>query len=1318
MSIHSFYGGPVFSDFRQQKILLKLQASFPFVQGFTAIYQYILKVERPFSPLEEARISELLQTQPRPVFHISHHLEKYPLGFEMLVIPRMGTISPWSSKATDILHNCGLSAVQRAERSVLYRVEFQADLDKQAFLKANNFEKLKKALGHMLYDPMTESLLWDLQHLETLFHTEAPQPLRTIDVLTQGKYALEQANKTLGLALNAAEIDYFFSYFEKAQRNPTDVELMMFAQANSEHCRHKIFNSAWEIDGKSMPHSLFGMIQNTYQQNPKDVLSAYKDNGAVLANTKADRLMIDPVERVYRYSSEPMPIVIKVETHNHPTAISPFPGAATGSGGEIRDEGAVGQGARPKAGLTGFSVSNLNIPDFQQPWEMHYGKPAHIASAFDIMLEAPIGAASFNNEFGRPGICGYFRTYEEHMKNSHGAVRGYHKPIMLAGGLGNIRASQIAKQTLPVGALVIQIGGPAMLIGMGGGAASSATSGSRQAEMDFASVQRSNPELQRRCQEVIEACTALGKQNPILSIHDVGAGGLSNAVPEILEGSDRGGEIALRSILNAEPGLSPMQIWCNEAQERYVLAIDPQDLATFESIAQRERCPFAVIGTVSKDQQLVVNDAALPQQPIDLPLSFLLGKTPRPLRQVQTDFIEPSLFDLAEIDLAEAAKRVLQLPCVSDKSFLITIGDRTVGGMVARDQMVGPWQVPVADVAVTANSFEGYHGEAMAVGERAPIALIHHAASALMAVGEAITNIAAAYIGKISDIKLSANWMAAAGYPGEDAGLYQAVQAVGLELCPALGIAIPVGKDSLSMRTVWQENGEERSVTAPLSLVVSAFAPVRDIRKTLTPQLKNSKSTQLILLDLGAGCHALGGSALAQVYRQQGHMPPDVDDPEMLKQFFAAIQTLNQKGLLLAYHDRSDGGLLVTLCEMAFASHCGLNIQLDTLTAQHSPLEVLFSEELGAVIQVREAHCEKVLAVLNQYDRLVGHCHVIGRPDFEADELRFYDQHQCILQAPRVQWQRLWSETSYRMQAARDNPDCAQAAYDQLLDTQDPGLNVTLTFDHEHDVAAPYIMSGVRPKIAILREQGTNSQYELAAAFDRAGFTAVDVHMTDILEKSFGLTEFVGLAAGGGFSYGDVLGAGRGWAKSILYHARAREAFAAFFARPETFTLGICNGCQMLAQLQEIIPGSDNWPQFVKNRSEQFEARLSLVEIQPSPSLFFTGMVGSRLCMASSHGEGRAAFNDPEQAEHLIKSGMAPVRYVNHYGDITEQYPANPSGSTSGIAAVTSTDGRVTLIMPHPERVFRTVLNAWHPEEWGEDGPTLRMFRNAREWVG
>ncbi|MBI3546142.1 MAG: phosphoribosylformylglycinamidine synthase, partial [Gammaproteobacteria bacterium] len=1094
------------------------------------------------------------------------------------------------------------------------------------------------------------------------------------------------------------------------------------------HCRHKIFNADWIIDGKAQDQSLFGMIRHTHAVNPKGTLVAYEDNAAVMEGGRIGRFFAEPDSGIYRYHEDDTHILMKVETHNHPTAISPFPGAATGSGGEIRDEGATGRGARPKAGITGFSVSNLRIPGAEQPWEQDHGKPERIVSALSIMLEGPIGGASFNNEFGRPNIGGYFRSFEMEV---NGEVRGYHKPIMLAGGIGNIRAQHVHKQTIPAGAKIVVIGGPAMLIGLGGGAASSMTTGSSHEELDFASVQRSNAEMQRRCQEVIDRCWALGEANPIYSIHDVGAGGLSNAVPEIVHGAERGGKFDLRAVPNDQLGMSPMEIWCNEAQERYVLALDPTKLDMFRALCERERCPYAVIGDATQAPRLVVDDsyfAASQAQapnaetatrlahPVDMDLAVLLGKPPKMLRDAKHVKLKGERFKTKDIDLKEAVYRVLRLPTVANKNFLITIGDRTVSGLVCRDQMVGPWQVPVADVAVTASGYDGYTGEAMAMGERTPLALLNPAASGRMAIGEALTNIAAARIQKLPDVKLSANWMAAAGHPGEDAALFDTVRAVALELCPALGISIPVGKDSMSMKTVWKDaDGTQHQVTAPLSLIISAFAPVMDVRKTLTPQLRSDKGeTDLLLVDLGKGRNRLGASALAQVYGKIGDEPPDVDDPRELRLFFHVIQALNELGFAYAYHDRSDGGLLATLCEMSFAGRSGLRVDLAALGSD--PVAALFSEELGAVLQIPRSRREGILGALKKAG-LIRHAYIIGELTTD-DIISIHYGRKEIFYDSRANLQRAWSETSYRLQALRDNPHCAQQEYDRLLDMADPGLNAQLTFDPEEKIAAPYIARGIRPRIAILREQGVNGQMEMAAAFDRAGFTAVDVTMSDVIAGRVSLKDFKGLAACGGFSFGDVLGAGEGWAKSILFNSRARDEFSAFFVRPDTFALGICNGCQMMSNLHEIIPGTEHWPHFVRNASEQFEARVCMVQIPQNPSILLQGMQGSILPIAVAHGEGRAEFRQPEYIESVILNKQVALCFVDNRGDLTQTYPYNPNGSPHGITGLTTPDGRVTILMPHPERVFRAVANSWRPDSWGEDGPWMRMFRNARVWVG
>ncbi len=1296
----SIRGAAALSDFRRSRLLARLQRRVAGLLDVQAEFVYFVDPEQTLSASEQALLHRLLDDGESVA-------SQAPAGLLQLVVPRLGTISPWSSKATDIAHNCGLGTVRRIERGIAYYLQFAPAVVEDDALEAVRSE---------IHDRMTETVLAALDEAEALFLQAEPAPMRTVDILGAGRAALERANGELGLALAEDEIDYLVENFTGLGRNPSDVELMMFAQANSEHCRHKIFNADWVIDGQRQPHSLFGMIRNTYQAHPGDILSAYKDNAAVTRGVGGSWFYPAGEQGEYVHDPRPMQILMKVETHNHPTAIAPFPGAATGSGGEIRDEGATGRGAKPKAGLTGFSVSNLRIPGAEQPWEVDFGKPERIASALEIMLEGPIGAASFNNEFGRPAICGYFRTFEEKVSGPTGEeVRGYHKPIMLAGGLGNIFEELVAKGDIPPGAQLVVLGGPALLIGLGGGAASSMATGSSDEELDFASVQRGNPEMQRRCQEVIDRCWQQGENNPIISIHDVGAGGLSNAMPELVDDSDRGARFELRAIPTDDPGMSPMELWSNEAQERYVLAIASERLAEFQRLCERERCPFAVIGEAQEERRLIVGDGYFDNYPVDMPMEVLLGKPPKMLREAHHHPFPKHDFDPAGVDIREAVYRVLRLPTVADKRFLITIGDRSVSGQVARDQMVGPWQVPVADVGVTCAGFQGVAGEAMAMGERTPVALLHHAASARMAVGEALTNLVAAPVERLDQVVLSANWMAPAGHPGEDAGLYDAVKAVGLELCPALGLAIPVGKDSMSMKTVWHQDGEEKAVTAPLSLICSAFAPVSDVRRVLTPQLRLDRGdTDLILIDLGKGRNRLGASALCQVYRQLGHHPADLDDPQAFKAFFETVQALNRKGLLLAYHDRSDGGLLVTLAEMAFAAHCGLEVSLDEV--DDDPIKALFSEELGAVIQVRHQDTDEVLGWLR--DAGLGRCsHVLGRPD-EGGELVFRHAGREVLRESRVALQRAWAETSFHMQSLRDNPECAREEFDALLDAGDPGLNVSLTFDPGEDVAAPFIQRGARPRVAVLREQGVNGQIEMAAAFDRAGFAAVDVHMSDILHGRVSLREFAGLVACGGFSYGDVLGAGQGWAKSILYHERARDEFAAFFTRGDSFGLGVCNGCQMMSQLRELIPGAEHWPRFARNRSEQFEARFSLVEVGESPSLFLAGMAGSRLPISVAHGEGRVVFRSEADRQAVCEQGLVALRYVDNHGRVTERYPANPNGSPQGITGLTNRDGRFTIMMPHPERVFRTLQYSWHPGEWGEDGPWLRLFRNARVWLG
>ncbi|UIP86845.1 phosphoribosylformylglycinamidine synthase [Pseudomonas phenolilytica] len=1292
-------GAPALSAFRHGKLLAQLTEKVPAVSGLYAEFAHFAEVSGALGAEEQQVLTRLLKYGPSvPV--------QEPAGRLFLVVPRFGTISPWSSKASDIAHNCGLEKIQRLERGIAYYVQGELSDSDAALVAA------------ALHDRMTQLVLGRFEEAANLFSHAQPKPLTAVDVLGGGRAALEKANVELGLALAEDEIDYLVQAFTGLARNPHDIELMMFAQANSEHCRHKIFNASWDIDGESQDKSLFGMIKNTYQLHNEGVLSAYKDNAAVIVGSVAGRFYPNPETREYAASQEPVHILMKVETHNHPTAIAPFPGASTGSGGEIRDEGATGRGAKPKAGLTGFTVSNLNIPGFEQPWEKPYGKPERIVTPLDIMIEGPLGGAAFNNEFGRPALTGYFRTFEQAIDSPRGEeVRGYHKPIMLAGGMGNIREDHVQKGEISVGGKLIVLGGPAMLIGLGGGAASSMATGTSSADLDFASVQRDNPEMERRCQEVIDRCWQLGEHNPIKFIHDVGAGGLSNAFPELVNDGGRGGRFELRNIPNDEPGMAPHEIWCNESQERYVLSVDAVDLERFAAICERERCPFAVVGEATEEAHLTVADSHFGNKPVDMPLNVLLGKAPRMHRSAQREAGQGDDFNAASVYLDEAVGRVLRHPAVASKSFLITIGDRSITGLVARDQMVGPWQVPVADCAVTAASYDVYTGEAMAMGERTPLALLDAPASGRMAIGETLTNLAAARIEKLSDIKLSANWMAAAGHPGEDARLYDTVRAVGMELCPQLGLTIPVGKDSMSMKTRWSDEGAEKSVTSPLSLIVSGFAPVVDVRQTLTPQLRLDKgATDLILIDLGRGQNRLGGSILAQVYGKLGREVPDVDDAEDLRAFFAVIQGLNADGLLQAYHDRSDGGLLTTVLEMAFAGHCGLDLNLDSLLDDADDVPaVLFSEELGAVIQVRQDDTEIVLAQFSAAG--LGDCvAVIGQPTNNGYvSIRLAGSE--VFSGDRRLLQRQWAETSYQIQRLRDNADCADQEFDALLEEDNPGLSVKLGFDVNQDIAAPYIKRGVRPQVAVLREQGVNGQVEMAAAFDRAGFAAVDVHMSDILAGRVSLEAFKGLVACGGFSYGDVLGAGEGWAKSILFHAGARDAFQAFFERKDSFALGVCNGCQMMSNLHELIPGTENWPHFVRNRSEQFEARVAMVQVQDSPSILLQGMAGSRMPIAIAHGEGHAEFASEEALLQADLSGTVALRYIDNHGKVTERYPANPNGSPRGITGLTSRDGRVTIMMPHPERVVRAVTNSWRPDEWREDGGWMRLFRNARVWV-
>ncbi|HEX3915309.1 MAG TPA: phosphoribosylformylglycinamidine synthase [Steroidobacteraceae bacterium] len=1294
----SLFGAPALSQFRLDELLRALKTQDPRILSIASRWVHFVDTSRQLTEAELAVLGKLLTYGARGAA-----APQVASGRRILVTPRVGTESPWSSKATDIAHVCGLPAVSRLERGTVFFIEAACALAVADL----------HGLAAKLHDRMTESVWVDTLEPEGLFHAAAPRGLRNVTLGEHGHEALERANQSWGLALSEDEIDYLVKAFGTLRRDPTDVELMMFAQANSEHCRHKIFNAQFIIDGEPMPLSLFAMIRATHARNPAGVLSAYRDNAAVIVGADATRFSSDPRSQLYAGSKEPLDILMKVETHNHPTAISPFPGAATGAGGEIRDEGATGIGAKPKAGLTGFSVSNLRIPGLPQPWEADFGKPDRIASALEIMIAAPIGAASFNNEFGRPNTCGYFRVFEQQVAGADRAlIRGYHKPIMVAGGLGSVRRQNVEKKDVVVGAPLVVLGGPAMLIGLGGGAASSVGSGQSSSDLDFASVQRGNAEIQRRAQEVIDRCVSLGDANPILLIHDVGAGGLSNALPEAIAHSRRGGRIDLRKIPSAESELSPMEIWCNEAQERYVLALVPGSVDRFKSLCERERCPFAVVGEITADGLLEVSDSLLQATAVDMPLEVLLGKPPRMTRDVSSTSKVSSTLSTDGISLSESLDRLLALPTIADKSFLITIGDRTVSGLISRDQMVGRWQVPVSDVAVSLSSYHEYSGEAMSMGERAPVALQDAPASGRLAVAEAVTNCMAADVRELRDIRLSANWMAACGQSGEDADLYATVRAVS-ELCTALEITIPVGKDSLSMKTSWRQDGEQRSVLAPISLIVSAFAPVQDARITLTPELDLRQSSRLLLIDLGAGKNRLGGSCWAQVHMKSGGAPADLDAPQLLRSMFAAVRELKDRGLLLAYHDRSDGGLLVTLLEMAFAARCGLRIDLGAAADLNA---AAFAEELGAVLQVPAPRVAEARAILGNHGlKLLSHD--IGEPA-TGDEILVSAAGRVVYSGSRIRLHRRWSEVSFRMQEMRDNPECARQEYSRLEDAGDPGLHARLSFDSAADVAAPFVVGGARPAMAILREQGVNSHIEMAAVFTRCGFDAYDVHMTDILAGRVNLGRFHGLVACGGFSYGDVLGAGEGWAKSILFNACARDGFAAFFARAATFTLGVCNGCQMLSALKELIPGAESWPRFVRNRSEQYEARLSLVRVPRSNSVLFSGMEDSILPIAVAHGEGRAEFDSGIGARALLERRLVTLQFVDHRDRPTEVYPFNPNGSELGLAGLCSSDGRVTSLMPHPERVFRSVQNSWAPKEWGEDGGWMRLFRNARVFLG
>ena len=1323
LQISTFIGGSAFSPFKNQQLLTSLQAVSPKILGLTAEHVYLLATEQPVTDKDQQRMADLLTATPASAS------SAVAQPFNMVVSPRMGTVSPWASKATDIARNCGFK-LRRLERLTVFHLQWSTQQQPDPSTLAK--------LHALVHDRMTESVWSSVVESHALFDSLPAPSLALVDVLKDGRSALENANRDWGLALADDEIDYLLTAFQQLQRNPSDAELMMFAQANSEHCRHKIFNADFVIEGQAQSHSLFGMIRNTHKLHPEHTVVAYSDNAAVMQGHEVERFTAALQGYMPRYDKSRgiHHVLMKVETHNHPTAISPYPGASTGAGGEIRDEGATGRGAKPKAGLTGFSVSKL--------WGSQLGQPAHMASALAIMTEGPLGGAAFNNEFGRPNLLGYFREYEQVVD---GIQRGYHKPIMLAGGLGVIRDELTHKIEFPPGTLLIQLGGPGMRIGMGGGAASSLASGSNSVALDFDSVQRGNPEIQRRAQEVINHCNALGAATPILAIHDVGAGGLSNAFPELVNDAGRGARFDLRQVPLEESGLSPKEIWSNESQERYVLAIDPASLDQFQFFCERERCPFAVVGVASGERHLVVSQAPHPT-PVDMPLDVLLGKPPKMLRDVKRVQRQSPPLDLSNIQLQDAVIQVLSHPTVASKRFLVTIGDRTVGGLTHRDQMVGPWQVPVADCAVTLADFKGVAGEAMSLGERTPLAAINAPASGRMAVAEAITNLLAAPI-ELGKVKLSANWMAACGESGEDAALFDAVQAVGMELCPALGISIPVGKDSLSMRTRWQDQGQTKQVTSPVSLIITAFASVDDVRGSLTPQLNaNLADTSLILIDLGKGQQRMGGSILAQTLNQAGGDVPDLDDAQDLIRLVHAINALRSKGHLLAYHDRSDGGLWATVCEMAFAGHVGVALNLDLLVnegdgihdsrADHGDsknwaqqvrvrrdelsLKALFNEELGVVLQVATAQRDQVMQTLRQHG-LSKHSHVIGktRPvgsDISrgVGELSVWRDAQEIFAASLHDLHQVWDSVSWTITRERDNPMTADAEHAAAGVPEDPGLHMHLTAGALDNVAAPYIHAA-RPRVAILREQGVNSHVEMAYAFTEAGFEAYDVHMTDLQQGRANLKDFKGVVACGGFSYGDTLGAGIGWARSITFNPMLADQFEAFFNRTDTFGLGVCNGCQMFAELATLIPGAHNWPRFTTNQSERFEARLSMVEVLDSPSLFFKGMAGSRLPIAVAHGEGFANFQVRGSHADVIQA----MRFVDNHGAPTEAYPFNPNGSPGGLTAVTTADGRFTAMMPHPERVFRHLQFSWMPQQTlqkVEDvSPWIRLWRNARRWV-
>ncbi|MEC7596489.1 MAG: phosphoribosylformylglycinamidine synthase [Pseudomonadota bacterium] len=1276
----SFHSGiQALRKFKVKSLNERIQSLIPDINLIGTEYIHFIESDLELSPSNKKILDKLLNYTPKVDLKKSKNI--------ITISPRIGTISPWSSKASDICQLCGLSIISRLERGINYH-----------FDRKTSAKELDIIL-ELVMDKMTESRLQNINDSSLLFNELKPSKFNSIDILNHGQSEITRANLELGLALSDSEVNYLFDSFIAIKRNPRDIELMMFAQANSEHCRHKIFNADWTIDSEKQAISLFGMIKNTYEQNPKGLLSVYSDNSAVTNGYESSYFEADE-KGIYRSSIAEKAILMKVETHNHPTAIAPNPGAATGSGGEIRDEGATGRGSKPKAGLCGFSVSNLKIPNSPQPWERENGKPSQIASALEIMIDAPIGAASFNNEFGRPNTCGYFRTYEQRTKNNE--VRGYHKPIMLAGGIGNIKTTHVEKGLISDGDKIIVLGGPAMLIGLGGGAASSIGSGDQNEDLDFASVQRANAEMQRRAQEVINACVNLGDKNPIVSIHDIGAGGLSNGIPELVNDSKKGAQLQLRSIPNDELKMSPLEIWCNESQERYVIAIKEESINLFDEICSKERAPYAVLGSATEDRHLLLEDSYFNNCPIDIEMSLLFGSSPKTHKDVKSLPNIENEFEPSNINIVDAISRLLNLPTIASKNFLITIADRSVTGLIARDQMIGPWQVPVADCAISLSDFEGYQGEAMAIGEKTPVSIINAAAAARMSVGEALTNLLGAYIEDISHINLSANWMCASGHPGEDAKLYQAVKSIGMELCPELGLTIPVGKDSMSMKSSWSEDGKEKSVTAPLSLIISAFSKTPDVRLQVTPLLETEIKSELFLIDLGLGKNRMGGSSLAQVFNQIGNIAPDLDDPKFFSKFFKLINTLNKDNLIIAYHDRSDGGALISLLEMAFASKCGLDIQSSNLITD------LFNEELGCIIQVSESNRKRVLEEFNAIG-LEDYVNPIAKIN-QSDEILIYQKNKKVFQDKRSNLQKLWSSTSFEIAKLRDNPDCAESENFETL-KKSHGLKVSTVFDINEEVSAPYLNQNIKPKIAILREQGINGHVEMAAAFSKASFEATDVHMSQILSGEISLSQFKGLAACGGFSYGDVLGAGRGWANSILLNKNVKDEFSEYFLRTDSFTLGVCNGCQMISNLSEIIPGTEEWPSFEKNTSEQFEARFTGVKIIKSKSIFFKEMHGSIMPIAIAHGEGKAVFGS-----NLTPKNIA-MQYVDHSGSTSQVYPHNPNGSENSAAAICDKSGRITIMMPHPERVFRTVQNSWHPNDWQERSPWLRMFENAREWI-